>query len=113
MTVQERTDFWAKPTPPAQADLRLPAAEPRAEEPAIARTSWAATAGTTSPAAEPARPSAAAAASARPLSKSGSTAQATAGDRHSRRQDRFFTVRLLLVIVIAALIGSALVLLLK
>ena len=30
-----------------------------------------------------------------------------------RRQDRFFTVRLLAVIVIAALIGSALVLLLK
>ena len=46
---------------------------------------------------------------------SASTAQATTGDRDGRggRQDRFFTARLLAVIVIAALIGSALVLLLK
>ena len=49
---------------------------------------------------------------------SASTAQATAADRDGRggrdgRKDRFFTARLLAVIVIAALIGSALVLLLK
>ena len=34
-------------------------------------------------------------------------------ERDARRQDRFFPVRLLAVIVIAALIGSALVLLLN
>jgi hypothetical protein len=117
LTSQERTDFWAKPAPPAPADLRMPAIAPRAEEPAIARASWPAPADTT---AEPARRSATAAASAQPLSMSGSAAQATAGGRDGpaggrdgRRQERFFTVRLLVVIVIAALIGSALVLLLK
>ncbi|MGN6321619.1 MAG: hypothetical protein ACTHNE_07820 [Dyella sp.] len=42
----------------------------------------------------------------------GSPAQAAAGER-DRRHDRYFPARLLAVIVIAALIGSALVLLLK
>ena len=90
----------------------MPATAPRAEEPATARASWPSPADTTTPsAAEPARPSATA--SAQPLSTSASTVTATAGDRNGRRQDRFFTVRLLALIVIAALIGSALVLLLK
>jgi len=113
LTSQERADFWAKSAPqaPAQADLRMPAAAPRAEEPVIARASWPAPADTTAPpAVEPARQSATAA-SAQPLSTSRPMAQATAGDR--RRQDRLFPARLLVVIVIAALIGSALVLLLK
>ena len=117
LTAQERTDFWAKQAPPAAADLRMPAAAPRAEEPAITPASWPAPADTTRPAAaEPSRRSATAA--AQPLSMSASTAQATAADRDGRggrdgRKDRFFTARLLAVIVIAALIGSALVLLLK
>ena len=119
LTSQDRTDFWAKPATyaPAQADLRMPAAAPRAEEPMIAHATWPAPADTSAPpvAAEPARRSATAA-SAQPLSTSGSTASAarvTAGDRDGRRQDRLFPARLLIVIVIAALIGSALVLLLK
>ena len=62
-------------------------------------------------AAEPAHRNAATAA-AKPLSAAGSPAQAAAGER-GRRQDRYFPARLLAVIVIAALIGSALVLLLK
>ena len=60
---------------------------------------------------EPAHRTAAAAA-AKPLGAAGRPAQAAAGERE-RRQDRYFPARLLAVIVIAALIGSALVLLLK
>jgi hypothetical protein len=113
VTSQERTDFWAKPTPPALADLRIPAAAPRAEEPTSTRASWSAPAEVATPsAAEPANRSATAAASAQPLSAAGSTAKAPVTDQ-DRRQDRLFPVRLLVVIVIAALIGSALVLLLK
>jgi hypothetical protein len=112
LTSRERTDFWTKPVPPPPADLRMPAPASRAEEPAIARASWPSPADTaTPPAAEPARRSATA--STQPLSPSGATAKATAGDRITGRQDRLFPVRLLVVIVIAALIGSALVLLLK
>jgi len=50
--------------------------------------------------------------SAKPLGSGGSSAQTAVGDGN-RRQDRYFPARLLAVIVIAALIGSALVLLLK
>jgi len=138
---QERTDFWGQPLPSAPDDLRLPATAPRAEEPAIPRASWPSAADTTSAAAEPAHQSTAPATatplstaqppgtarsfgsaeplgsakppgSAKPLSSAGSSAQTAAGDR-DRRQDRYFPARLLAVIVIAALIGSALVLLLK
>ncbi len=111
LAAQERTDFWGQPLPPAPADLRVPAAAPRAEEPAITRASWPSAADTTPAAAEPAHRSAAAV-TAKPLSTTGSPAQAAAGERE-RRQDRYFPARLLAVIVIAALIGSALVLLLK
>jgi hypothetical protein len=136
---QERTDFWAKPAPPertdfwaksaasasASADLQRPAPTPRAEEPAIAPASWPATVDTaTTSAAEPAQraatdaaPGAADAAErlspAKPLSPAGSAAQAIGSQRDGRRKERYFPVRLLAVIVIAALIGSALVLLLK
>jgi len=139
LTSPEQTDFWAKPatssssSASASADLQLPAPAPRAEEPAIARASWPAPADTTTTsAAEPAQraatgaapgaasPAAAAAATAaQPLSSAGSAgsagsaAQAAVSERDDRRQYRFFSVRLLAVIVIAALIGSALVLLLK
>ena len=125
-TPQERTDFWAKPTAsaPASADLQRPAPAPRAEEPAIAPASWPATADSpTASAAEPAQrattdaaPGAAAMAkpvSSQPLSPAGLGAQATSSQRDERRKDQFFPVRLLAVIVIAALIGSALVLILK
>ena len=124
---QERTDFWAKPSAspsapgsvPAPADLQPPVPTPRAEEPAITPASWPASADTTTTsAAEPAQRAATdvargAAATAQPLSSAGSAAQATGSQRDDRRKDRFFPVRLLAVIVIAALIGSALVLLLK
>ena len=135
LTSPERTDFWAKPASSASAaastpaDLQLPAPAPRAEEPVIARASWPAAADTaTTPAAEPAqRPAngaapgtaSAAATAAQPLSSAGSArsagsaAQTAVSERGDRRQDRFFSVRLLAIIVIAALIGSALVLLLK
>ena len=125
LTSPERTDFWAKPatSSSASADLKLPAPAPRAEEPAIARASWPPPADTaTTPAAEPAQrattgtasgTATATAAAAQPLSSAGSAAQTAVSERHNRRQDRLFPVRLLAVIVIAALIGSALVLLLK
>ena len=89
----------------------MPASSPRPEEPAITRASWPSAAASAPAAAEPAHRNAATAA-AKPLSAAGSPAQAAAGER-GRRQDRYFPARLLAVIVIAALIGSALVLLLK
>jgi hypothetical protein len=111
LAAQERTDFWGQPLPPAPADLRIPAAAPRAAEPAITRASRPPAAETARAATEPAHRSAAAA-TAKPLSMAGSPAQAPASQREGR-QDRYFPARLLAVIVIAALIGSALVLLLK
>ena len=109
----------AAASPSAPADLQPPAPTPRAEEPAITPAPWPASADTaTTSAAEPAQRAATdvargAAAAAQPLSSAGSAAQATGSQRDDRRKDRFFPVRLLAVIVIAALIGSALVLLLK
>jgi hypothetical protein len=79
-----------------------------ANAPTVASAPMAASAHVT---AEPAHRNAATAA-AKPLSAAGSAAQAAADER-GRRQDRYFPARLLAVIVIAALIGSALVLLLK
>jgi hypothetical protein len=59
-----------------------------------------------------ARPTGVQAAGVQALSPGRSQAQA-AGRERDHRQDRYFPARLLAVIVIAALIGSALVLLLK
>jgi len=109
LAARERTDFWGHPVPPAPADLRTPAATPRAEEPTVTRASWSA-ADTAPPAAEPAHRTATA--PAQPVSTAGVKVQA-AGHERERREDRYFPARLLAVIVIAALIGSALVLLLK
>ncbi len=139
LTAAERTDFWAKPVTPASASTPAPASTPasasapadlpraapapRAEAPAITRASWPAPADSaTSSAAEPAQRTATDAApqaahapvtAAQPLNSAGSAAQAAVSERKGRRPDRFFPVRLLAVIVIAALIGSVLVLLLK
>jgi hypothetical protein len=121
---EERTDFWSKPVPAAAADLRMPATPSRADEPVVTRASWSASADTAAPVpaspqvgapqvAEPTRQGVAAAVSAQPLGAPGSTGRPTVSDRDNRRPDRYFPVRLLVVIVIAALIGSALVLLLK
>jgi hypothetical protein len=150
LATREDTDFWGQPLPQAPADLRIPAATPRAEEPAVTRTSWTAAADTTRPVAEPAHRTATVPAhpasaqqvstgpvstgpvstgpvstgpvstgpvstgptSTRPLSTGVSQTQAAARQR-DHRHDRYFPARLLAVIVIAALIGSALVLLLK
>jgi hypothetical protein len=114
LPVQERTDFWAKPATSASPSASV---APPAEEPTITRTSWSAPADPIS-VAEPAQRAATdaspgATTAAQPLGSAGLAAQATSGERDDRRQDRFFPVRLLAVIVIAALIGSALVLLLK
>jgi hypothetical protein len=125
LATPERTDFWAKPSssspaPSAPSDLRAPSA-PRAEEPAITRASWPSTAETaTPPAAETAQrvPATAGTTAAgmtaspgttQPVSPQGSPGQPA----HAGRPDRYFPVRLLVVIIIAALIGSALVLILK
>jgi len=126
LAAQERTDFWGHPLPQAPADLRMPAATSRAEEPTVTRASWSATAETTPPAppapraAEPAHRTAAAPAqpvSAQPVntgtSNTGTPQTHAAVRERDHRQDRYFPARLLAVIVIAALIGSALVLLLK
>ncbi len=140
-TVRDRTDFWAKPAVPASADVPLTASAPRAEEPAITRASWtspgdAAMTSTAEPAQRAATDAAPASAGAQSLGSAagqslgpaagqslgaaagqslgsaGSAAQVT-GSQRADRQDRFFPARLLVVIVLAALIGSALVLLLK
>jgi hypothetical protein len=119
LAAREPTDFWGQPLPQAPADLRMPASTPRAEEPAVTRTSWTA-ADTTPPAVEPAhrtaavpaQPASAQSASAQQVNAGTPQTQAAAHER-DRRQDRYFPARLLAVIVIAALIGSALVLLLK
>ncbi len=124
LTSPERTDFWAKPdtSASASADLQQPAPAPRAEDPAIARASWPGPADTTTTstaesaqraATDTAPGVATAATTAQALNSAGSAAQAAVSEQDGRRQDRFFPVRLLAVIVIAALIGSALVLLLK
>jgi len=134
LSSEERTDFWSKPAPAASADMRMPAAPSRAEEPVVTRASWSALADTaasqvttppvtTPPVTTPPAPAplvgestrrdVAAAAPAQPLSTSGSPGRAAASDSVNRRPDRYFPVRLLVVVVIAALIGSALVLLLK
>ena len=89
LTARERTDFWAEPASSGSTDLQLPAQ----------RAATDAVQGTTA-----ATPS---------LNSAGSAAQAGSSQRDDRRKDRLFPVRLLAVIVIAALIGSALVLLLK
>jgi hypothetical protein len=119
LAAREPTDFWGQPLPQAPPDLRMPAATPRMEEPAVTRASWTA-ADTTPPAAEPAHRTAAVPAKsastqpagAQPVNTGTSQTQAAAHER-DHRQDRYFPARLLAVIVIAALIGSALVLLLK
>jgi hypothetical protein len=130
LATPERTDFWAKPTPASPApsvpsDLRPPSAS-RAEEPAITRASWPSTpetatspvtetahrapamAGTTAAGTTAAGPTAGSG-TAQPVSPQGSPGQPA----HAGRPDRYFPVRLLVVIIIAALIGSALVLILK
>ena len=127
----ERTDFWAKssPVPSVPADLRPPSV-PRAEEPTVTRASWASAETAAPPAMEPAQrvpataepttgsgttlPLSQKALSQQPVSSQSVSPQAPAGQpAHAGRPDRYFPVRLLGVIVIAALIGSALVLLLK
>jgi hypothetical protein len=94
----ERTDFWATQNTAASADLRLSAtASRRVEEQDLAQPARSTPTETT------------AASSAR--SGAGKT---TATEGADRQKDRFLpVVRLLVILVIAALIGSALVLLLK
>jgi len=135
LAAPERTDFWAKPSaaPSAPADLRPPSV-PRAEKPTVTRASWAsaaemsappamepaqrvpATPGTAPGGTAPASPLASSPQSPSPqtVSQSAASSQVAAGQpAHAGRPDRYFPVRLLVVIIIAALIGSALVLLLK
>jgi len=94
----ERTDFWATPNAAASADPRLPAtASHRVEEQDLTEPTWS-------------TPTETMAAS----SASSATGKTTAAERADDQKDRFFpVVRLLVILVIAALIGSALVLLLK
>ena len=99
----ERTDFWTTQNTAASADPRLPAtASHRVEEQDLTQPTWSTPTGTTPTGTTPAS-------SAR--SGAGKTT-ATEGADHQK--DRFSpVVRLLVILVIAALIGSALVLLLK
>jgi hypothetical protein len=133
MTAPDRTDFWSKPASSAPAssapsDVR-PSPAARAEEHAITRASWPSTTETAVPSATETTPrvpagtaatgaattgaaaagAAAGAGTAQPVSPQGSPGQPA----HAGRPDRYFPVRLLVVIIIAALIGSALVLILK
>jgi len=141
LTSSEPTDFWGQPLSQlsqASADLQVPAAAPRAEEPPIPRATWPSAASTaaastaaaqtaepapritadaglgTATAAQPHSPAAPSYGQGTPSQRQvGSAAQTAVAERGKRRQDRFFTVRLLMIIVIAALIGSVLVLLLR
>jgi hypothetical protein len=129
----ERTDFWATSATKAPAEPQLPAAATRqVDKEEFTQGSWSASTETTAtklpprsaltptssagtataiqprtsaePArtiAEPARTTAAA------------TTPAISARPADRKKDRFFLVRLLVIVVIAALIGSALVLLLR
>jgi hypothetical protein len=122
LAAREPTDFWGQSLPQAPADLRTPAATPRAEEPAVTQASWTAAEPAHRTAAVPARPVSAQPVSAQPVSaqpvsaqpvNTGTSQTQAAAHERDHRQDRYFPARLLAVIVIAALIGSALVLLLK
>jgi hypothetical protein len=123
----ERTDFWATSATATSADLKPPT-DPQdwAEEPAPAEIAATSSAPATSElgqrlatAAAPSGVSATAppqvsAEPARFASAAGSgAAQPASPTPADHGKDRFFPARLLIIIVIAALIGSALVLLLK
>jgi hypothetical protein len=124
----ERSDFWTTPATAASADLQPTATPPRGtEEQPLTRASWPGSAETAGISAEPAvselhkQPPVDTAASTKATQlvtsaeRAGSTgsAQAVAAHPRDRQKDHFFPVRLLVIIVIAALIGSALVLLLS
>ena len=117
LTSDEPGDFWTKPAFLAAADPAATAQQ--VQEPAIPRASWPAAGSAAATGSAAARGPAAAAAEPVPRATVSSAlgsavpARASADARDRRRQDRFFTARLLVVVVIAALIGSALVLLLK
>ncbi len=119
----ERTDFWATSVTAGSADLKSPTAPlDWIEEPAPALTETAetsaapATSELTQRLASAAVPNgvSAMAPPARSASAAGfGAAQPTSPTPADHGKDRFFPARLLVIIVIAALIGSALVLLLK
>jgi hypothetical protein len=108
----ERDDFWTTTTPLASADLQLPSASPgQVDESGAAFGS----AGPAQTAATPAGAGARQPAtdSAPSIRDSAAAAARASAEPARHEKDRFFPVRLLVIIVIAALIGSALVLLLK
>ncbi len=137
----ERTDFWATAAAKPKADLQRPPAPPhQAQEQTYSQTSWSEAAQTGAAAAAPAAVTASAdprlraesTPRARPstatqpltpaesLASAGSAAstgyaaaQAAGHEAANHQKDRYFPVKLLIIIVIAALIGSALVLLLR
>ena len=124
----ERTDFWATSVTATSAGLKSPASPDWIEEPAPALTETAATSAApatsdlTQRLATAAAPSAVSATAppqvsaepARFASAAGYGAgQPTSPKPADHGKDRFFPARLLVIIVIAALIGSALVLLLS
>jgi len=118
LTSPERDDFWATPAPLAPADLQLPSASPReveAPRAAFGSAGPAQTAATAAPAAAAGAAGAQQPATdAAPSIRDSTPASARASAEPARHEkDRFFPVRLLVIIVIAALIGSAVVLLLK
>jgi hypothetical protein len=93
----ERTDFWATQNTAASADVRLPTTAPyRVEEQDVTQPVRSTPAETT------------VASSAR-----SGVGKTTATEGADHQKDRFVPVRLLVILVIAALIGSAVVLLLK
>jgi hypothetical protein len=111
LATPDRDDFWATPTPPAPADLQLASPSPRqVEEPRAAFGSAGLAQTAAIPAAGARQPGTDSAPSIRESAPTSARASAEPA-RHEK--DRFFPVRLLVIIVIAALIGSALVLLLK
>jgi hypothetical protein len=132
----ERTDFWATSATAAPSDLQVPAPAPyRVEEPEPTLDAWPSSAETTATSTPPGWPgvsqqpatdaadnagsaTATAPRASADTTKSAGFAPASAGrmpaaDYSGQGKDRLFPVRLLVIIIIAALIGSALVLLLS
>jgi hypothetical protein len=110
MKPPQREDFWTTPGP-APSDL---------QPPAVSQASWAAAgeAAPSPPATSEVPPLAAAEPPAapsqvHPQGPAHAPAQAQAAVPQPRKPDRLLSVKLIVVIIIAALIGSALVLLLQ
>jgi hypothetical protein len=110
----EGTDFWSTSTGTPAADLQQPAAAARqVDEQTYPQASWSASARTEAASSPQSGAIGSTASTGSTASARFAPAQSLGHQAAAHQKDRFFPARLLVIIVIAALIGSALVLLLK